>query len=132
MNTTSVQGDETLMNLLQTTITRSIVLEARILRVLSSPLTEGRSEAIVQRHQILLQTAQGRLETSLVTKTAGLLERRTLTHLTLLAQVCVPFNHTFDLTTEGGVLLCLQDLGEKDALSHLMQKACVSIGNSMD
>ncbi|QBD77459.1 hypothetical protein EPA93_16255 [Ktedonosporobacter rubrisoli] len=107
----NIPKEEGIKHLLQATLARYIAAEARIEQILSSPITPGLSGANIQRHQLTLQTPQGQRRTSLVTKEAGLLERRILTQLNQQQQRAVPFSYTFDLTTDVPALLCLQDLG---------------------
>ncbi|GER89804.1 hypothetical protein KDW_39660 [Dictyobacter vulcani] len=130
-NTTNVSPHDVLTHLLQTTITRYISAEAQIEQITSSPITPGLSGTRIQRHHFTLKTPQGPKQASLVTKEAGLLERRILTILNEQAQQAIPFSHTLDLTTDGPALLCLQDISPqpKSASEHaspsnlLMQKA---------
>ncbi len=131
MNMLSLPDHELLMHLLQATITCYVSAEARIEDILSSPIVPGLSGAKIQRHQLTLKTPQSQMQTSLVTKEAGLLERRILALLNQQGQRAIPFSHTFDLTTDAPMLVCLQDLGTESRpsvtgpfpLSLMMQEA---------
>jgi hypothetical protein len=111
MKMIDMPDDELLTQLLQATITRSVSGEAHIEHILSSPITPGLSGAKIQRHQLALKTPLGQMQTSLVTKETGLLERRILAQLNQQGQRAIPFSHTLDLTTDTPALVCLQDLG---------------------
>jgi len=80
----------------------------------TQPLREserGYSSARLERHAVAFRTQADETETTtLITKEAGLIERRALTLLAAQGQ-CVPFSHTLDLIGERPALICQQDLG---------------------
>lgn len=71
---------------------------------------QGFSGAAVARYRVTYTTPDGSThQTSLVTKEAGLLERRAVTHLGA-QKLGVPWSYTPDLETDAPFLLCQQDV----------------------
>lgn len=70
----------------------------------------GWSGAEIRRYRVNFEQGNS---VSLLTKTMLLKERRALDLLSQDGHLNVPFTYTSDLTTEGPVLTCLQDLGRE-------------------
>jgi hypothetical protein len=102
-----------LNSLLQATVTTFVSPTASVLDVERLPVQSGNSGAAVHRYQVTLELPSGsREQVRLVTKEAGLLERRVLAWLTAQGQKNVPFSHSLDFTTDGPALVCQQDVGD--------------------
>jgi hypothetical protein len=102
-----------LQGLLQETIAAHVSASACLVGVTSTPIASGMSGASVRRHQVAVECqSEGEYQVSLVTKEAGLLERRVLVWLTAQKQRNVPFSHTLDLAADGPALVCQQDVGD--------------------
>lgn len=103
-----------LEELLGQTIRRYVRPDARIVGLDTQPLREserGYSGARLERHVVAFRVPRGETETTaLITKEAGLIERRVLNLLAAQGQ-CVPFSHTLDLIGDRPALVCQQDLG---------------------
>jgi thiamine kinase-like enzyme len=99
--------------LLQATVAAHCSPAARIARVDARPIASGMSGAAVWRCEVILERASDGIDSvRLVTKSAGLRERRVLAWLAAQHQPNVPFCTTLDLTTDGPALVCLQDVGD--------------------
>jgi hypothetical protein len=104
-------GIDQVHSLIQDTIARyySPLEQVRQVKlVLMAENERGWSGAEIRRYKVSLQ--QGN-PIFLLTKTMSLKERRVLDLLSQEGHMNVPFAFTRDLTTEGLVLTCLQDLG---------------------
>jgi len=102
-----------LPRLLQETVSAYLSPVARVAAIEPRPIGAGLSGAAVRRYRVEIDPpsfAPGEL--SLVTKEAGLVERRVLALLAAQGQPNVPFSRSADLTTDGPALVCLQDLGD--------------------
>jgi hypothetical protein len=98
-------------SLIEDTIARYRSPRAQVKHVEAVPMAEderGWSGAEIRRYKVSLQR---RNSIMLLTKTMPLKERRVMDLLSQEGQSHVPFAYTHDLTTEGPVLTCLQDLG---------------------
>jgi hypothetical protein len=98
-------------SLIEDTITRYYSPLAQVRHVEPVPMAEnerGWSGAEIRRYKVSLQQGNPIM---LLTKTMPLKERQVLDLLSQEGHMNVPFAFTHDLTTEGLVLTCLQDLG---------------------
>jgi hypothetical protein len=97
--------------LFEETIARYHSPNTLVTNVEAAPMAEherGWSGAEIRRYKVSLQQAA---PITLLTKTMPLKERRVMDLLSREGHAHTPFAYTCDLTTEGMVLTCLQDLG---------------------
>lgn len=96
-----MQTDETIIRLLNATIQSHLHLHAGIHSITQLPMPgEGFSGAQLQCFDVVYGPGSGQTEqVSLVVKHASLVERRVLTYLHQQGYGCIPFCHTFKLTT---------------------------------
>jgi hypothetical protein len=96
---------------IEETLARYYSPQARVRQVEPVPMADherGWSGAEIRRYKVSLQQGE---PVSLLTKTMPRKERRVMDLLSQDGHRNVPFAYTHDLTTEGPVLTCLQDLG---------------------
>lgn len=98
--------------LLEQTLRRFVASEAQIATVTPDAIRAGMSGAAVRRYNIAYSAdgAAPRLA-QLVTKAATREEWRALQYLVAQRQPNVPFAHALDSAADGGVLICMQDVG---------------------
>ncbi len=104
----------TLVQLFEETIRRHIEPAAKVTGYESVPTPERErvyGTAAVQRYAVQYDGHSGRRATvTLFVKDAPLVERRVLELFSRWAQAGVPYSHALDLTTDGPVPVCQQDL----------------------
>jgi len=104
--------------LLEQTIRTYVRPDARVVGVDTRPMgrdERGYSGVRLERHSVTFRAPGGNTETTtLVTKEAALVERRTLDLLASQGH-CVPFSHALDLVGDHPALVCQQDLGGEES-----------------
>lgn len=98
--------------LIQATIAAHLARDAQVLTLTPRPGPQGYSGATISYYDVTYSTAGAERQGSLVIKPAPLAERRTLQWLGA-HQAAVPFSHTFDLTTDAPLPICMQYVGEE-------------------
>ena len=107
-----MSGSE-LEELLQETIARHVSAELRVVEIQSWPIAASTSGGDVLRHEVTWRDANNRKEElRLVTKLAGLVERKTWQLLNRQYQPNVPFSHAMDYSDPQLALLCIEDVGD--------------------
>ena len=111
------------LDLLQATVARYIGPAARVVAVPEVPISAGTSGAAVRRYELTLAgVPPGQATLRLVTKEAGLIERRALPYLNAHGAPGVPFSHALDGHTAAPALVAMQDVGDihrPDSLSPI-------------
>ena len=99
--------------LFRETIARHVSPEPRVVEIRSWPIAPSSSGGDVLRHEVTWRAANNRKKkTRLVTKLAGLVERKTWRLLNRQHQPNVPFSHAMDYSDPQLALLCIQDVGD--------------------
>jgi hypothetical protein len=99
--------------LIAATLVRNGFAGREITEIITVPMGEheqGWSGAEMRRYRVYFYQGE---PITLLTKTMARKERRVLHHLQDQGCPALPFSYTKDLTTEGPVLTCLQDLGNR-------------------
>lgn len=108
-----ITSDQSEHDVLEQTLRRFVVADARITQVASAPLAGGMSGSAVARHTVRYTTASGTASATLITKDTDVREWRVLQHLQSQGQPNIPFAHTIDRAHGERLRICLQDLGDQ-------------------
>ncbi len=121
MNTYS-DDQHGLQQLIQDTVNHFVSPNAQVVEIEEQPIKRGLQAEEVYRHKVTLCDQNGESIVFLVTKKAGLIERRVLSRL-LSQSANVPFHLTYDLKSEQSAYICMQDI------DHHTDYGNLNIGN---
>ena len=100
--------------LLAETISRYISAEAHIVDIRSRAVATSSSGGEFVRHEVTYRVGDNRPEVvRLVTKLAGVVERKAWRLLNCQGQPSVPFSHALDYSEPEKALICLEDVGDE-------------------
>src|SRR5689334_16759318 len=109
-----ITPDESVRDLLLSTLQRFVATDAQITHITSVPLNGGMSGSAVSRHTIQYTTATSAATISLITKDADQHEWRVLQHLHSQQQPNIPFAHTIATVHGERLYICLRDVGDQN------------------
>lgn len=114
-----ITQDESVRDLLLSTLQHFVAADAQIAHYTSVPLTGGMSGSAVSRHIIHYTTGTSVATISLITKDADYHEWRVLQHLQSQQQPNIPFAHTIATVHGERLQICLRDVGDQNRPASL-------------